>query len=133
MPASLSDGSRIEFLRTTGEQNLPVASKAADKPKLRRKRWLTRRWQQSRVTRCEIGGKARPPLDAGDVERTRQSGHQSGPQTEEGSLVVRKNSIRLPSDRDAGTYLFGFPALGNPINQRRGRKILLSRTDAVPS
>jgi hypothetical protein len=21
--------------------------------------------------------------------------------------VVRKNSIRLPSDRDAGTYLFG--------------------------
>lgn len=46
---------------------------------------------------------------------------------------VRKNSIRLLSDRDDGTYLFGFPALGNPINQRRGRKILLSRTDAVPS
>jgi hypothetical protein len=28
--------------------------------------------------------------------------------------VVRKNSIRLPSDRDTGTYLFGFPALGSP-------------------
>ncbi len=32
--------------------------------------------------------------------------------------VVRKNSIRLPSDRDAGTYLFGFPALGSPKNHR---------------
>ena len=26
-------------------------------------------------------------------------------------VLVRKNSIRLPSDRDAGTYLFGFPRM----------------------
>ena len=32
-------------------------------------------------------------------------------------LVVRKNSIRLPSHRDAATCLFGFPALGNSKNQ----------------
>ena len=31
--------------------------------------------------------------------------------------VVRKNSIRLPSDRDAGTYSLGFLMLGNPKNQ----------------
>jgi hypothetical protein len=31
--------------------------------------------------------------------------------------VVRKNSIRLPSDSDAGTYLFGILSLGNPKNQ----------------
>jgi hypothetical protein len=30
------------------------------------------------------------------------------------SPVVRKNSIWLPSDRDVGTYLFGFAALENP-------------------
>ena len=33
--------------------------------------------------------------------------------------VVRKNSIGLPSDRDAGTYLFGFPALGSPLSTRK--------------
>ena len=33
--------------------------------------------------------------------------------------MVRKNSIRLPSDRDAGTYLFGFAALENPRSQPR--------------
>jgi hypothetical protein len=47
--------------------------------------------------------------------------------------VVRKNCIRLRSDRDAGTYLFGFPVLGNPKNQSCEQKILLSRTDPVPS
>jgi len=47
--------------------------------------------------------------------------------------VVRKNSIRLPSDRDAGTYLFGFPALGSPKNQSCERKMLLSRADPVQS
>ena len=48
-------------------------------------------------------------------------------------VVVRKNSIRLPSHRDAGTYLFGFPALANSKNQSCEEKILLSRTDRVPS
>jgi hypothetical protein len=48
-------------------------------------------------------------------------------------LVVRKNSIRLPSDRDAGTYLFGFPALGSPKNQSCEQKMLLSRADPVQS
>jgi hypothetical protein len=33
--------------------------------------------------------------------------------------VVRKNSIGLPSDRDVGTYLFGFAALENPRSQPR--------------
>ena len=47
--------------------------------------------------------------------------------------VVRKNSIRLPSDRDAGTYLFGFPALGSPKNQSCEQKMLLSRADPVQS
>ena len=28
--------------------------------------------------------------------------------------VVRKNSMQLPSDREAGTYLFGLPALEKP-------------------
>src|SRR6266704_6936424 len=46
-------------VRNVPDQGLPVASKAADKPKLRRRRWLTRRSQQSRVTRCEIGDTAR--------------------------------------------------------------------------
>src|ERR1700694_2234648 len=39
--------------------------------------------------------------------------------------VVRKNSIQLPSDRNAGTYLFGFSSLGNPKNQFCEQKILL--------
>ena len=47
--------------------------------------------------------------------------------------VVRKNSIRLLSDRDAGTYLFGFPALGSPKNQSCEHKMLLSRADPVQS
>jgi hypothetical protein len=47
--------------------------------------------------------------------------------------VVRKNSIRLASDRDAGTYLFGFPALGSPKNQSCEQKMLLSRADPVQS
>src|SRR5437660_12573562 len=34
-----------------------------------------------------------------------------------GVAVVRKNSIRLPSDRDAGSYLFGFLRLRNRKNQ----------------
>jgi hypothetical protein len=42
-------------------------------------------------------------------------------------VVVRKNSIRLPSDRDAGTYLFGLPALGSSKNQSCEQKMLLSR------
>jgi hypothetical protein len=33
--------------------------------------------------------------------------------------VVRKNSLRLPSDRDVGTHLFGFAALENPRSQPR--------------
>jgi len=48
-------------------------------------------------------------------------------------VVVRKNSIRLPSDRDAGTYLFGFPTLGSPKNQSCDQKMLLSRADPVQS
>jgi hypothetical protein len=48
-------------------------------------------------------------------------------------VVVRKNSIKLPSDRDAGTYLFGFPALGSPKNQSCEQKMLLSRADPVQS
>ena len=31
----------------------------------------------------------------------------------EGSVVLRKNSIWLPSDRDVGTCFFGFPSLEN--------------------
>jgi hypothetical protein len=54
-------------------------------------------------------------------------------QSSDKQVVVRKNSIRLSSDRDAGSYLFGFPTLGNPRNQLSWRKILLSRTDPVPS
>jgi hypothetical protein len=46
-------------------------------------------------------------------------------------VVVRKNSIRLPSDRDAGTYLFGFPALGSPKNQSCEQKMLLNRAEPV--
>ena len=34
----------------------------------------------------------------------------------------RKNSIQLPSDGDAGTYLFGYHRFGNPRNQPAGRK-----------
>jgi hypothetical protein len=49
------------------------------------------------------------------------------------SPVVRKNPIRRPSDRDAGTYLFGFRELENPRVQPRRQKTLLSRTDRVPS
>src|SRR6516225_981634 len=33
--------------------------------------------------------------------------------------VVRKNSVWRPSDRDVGTYLFGFAALENPRSQPR--------------
>jgi hypothetical protein len=32
---------------------------------------------------------------------------------------VRKNSIRLPSDRDVGTYLYCFAVLENPRSQPR--------------
>jgi hypothetical protein len=46
---------------------------------------------------------------------------------------VRKNPIRRPSDRDAGTHLFGFRELENPGVQPREQKTLLSRTDRVPS
>jgi len=49
------------------------------------------------------------------------------------TAVVRKNSIRLPSDRDVGTYLFGFFALENPGSQLGWQKIPLSLTDPVPS
>src|SRR5215472_4567935 len=48
-----------------------------------------------------------------------------------GRAVVRKNPIRLPSDRDAGTYLFGFPALGSPKTNPECRKIAFNRTDTV--
>jgi hypothetical protein len=47
--------------------------------------------------------------------------------------VVHKNSIRCPSDRDVGAYLFGFRELENPRGQPRGQKTLLSQTDRVPS
>ena len=36
--------------------------------------------------------------------------------------VVRKNSVRLPCDRDVGTYLFGLRDLENPGSQFGGRK-----------
>jgi hypothetical protein len=35
------------------------------------------------------------------------------------AIVVRKNSIRLPTDRDVGTYLLGFRELENPRGQPR--------------
>jgi hypothetical protein len=47
--------------------------------------------------------------------------------------VVRKNSIRLPSSRDVGTYLFGLRDFENPGSQLGCHKILLSLTDPVPS
>ena len=46
--------------------------------------------------------------------------------------MVRKNSIRLPSDRDVGTYLFGLRDLENPGSQLGWQKIPLSLTDPVP-
>jgi hypothetical protein len=47
--------------------------------------------------------------------------------------VVRKNSVRLPSDRDVGTYLFGLRDLEDPGSQLGWQKIPLSLTDRVPS
>jgi hypothetical protein len=47
--------------------------------------------------------------------------------------VVRKNSIRLPSDRDVGTYLYCFPALESPKASPAWQKTLLSRADRMPS
>jgi hypothetical protein len=60
-------------------------------------------------------------------------GHQK--MTFESTLppVVRKNSIRLPSDRDVGTYLFGLQDVENPESQLGWQKIPLSLTDPVPS
>jgi hypothetical protein len=58
---------------------------------------------------------------------------KNGGMAQRGMVVVRKNSIRLPCDRDAGTYLFGFPALGSPKNQSCEQKMLLSRADRVQS
>ncbi len=39
------------------------------------------------------------------------------PGTPTGTVVVRKDSIRLPCDRDVGTYLFGLRDLENPGSQ----------------
>ena len=50
-----------------------------------------------------------------------------------GDLWYAKIPSGSPSDRDAGTYLFGFPALASPKNQSCGQKMLLSRADPVPS
>jgi len=47
--------------------------------------------------------------------------------------VVRKNSIRLPSDRDVGSYLFGIRDLENPRSPLGLQKVPLSLTDPVPS
>jgi hypothetical protein len=47
--------------------------------------------------------------------------------------MVRKNSIRLPSDRDVGTYLFGLRDFENAGSQLGWQKIPLSLTDPVPS
>jgi hypothetical protein len=44
------------------------------------------------------------------------------------AVVVLKNSIRLPSDRDVGTYLFGLRDLENPGSQLGWQKIPLSLT-----
>ena len=43
--------------------------------------------------------------------------------------MVRKNSIRLSSDRDVGTYLFGLRDLENPGSQLGWQKIPLSLTE----
>jgi hypothetical protein len=45
----------------------------------------------------------------------------------------RQNSIRLPSDRDAGTYLFGFPTLENARSQPCLAENTFSRADRMPS
>ena len=42
------------------------------------------------------------------------------------AVVVLKNSIRLPSDRDVGTYLFGLRDLENPGSQLGWQKIPVS-------
>jgi len=47
--------------------------------------------------------------------------------------VVRKNSIRLPCDRDVATYLFGLRDLENSGSQLGWQKIPLSLIDPVPS
>jgi len=51
------------------------------------------------------------------IYRNQEKGMIRGDDGEQ--VVVRKNSIRLPSDRDVGTYLFGFAALKNPRSQPR--------------
>ena len=55
------------------------------------------------------------------------------PGTPTGTVVVRKDSIRLPCDRDVGTYLFGLRDLENPESQLGWQKIPLSLIDPVPS
>jgi hypothetical protein len=47
--------------------------------------------------------------------------------------VVRKNSIRLPSDGDVGTYLLGLRDLENLGSPLGWQKIPLSQTDPVSS
>jgi NAD(P)-dependent dehydrogenase (short-subunit alcohol dehydrogenase family) len=37
--------------------------------------------------------------------------------------VIRIKCIQLPSDRDAGTYLFGFPALGFPVRETKDERV----------
>jgi hypothetical protein len=59
--------------------------------------------------------------------------HAAAGATQEFHPVLRKNSIRLPSDRDVGTYLFGLRDLENPGSQLGWQKIPLSLTDPVPS
>ena len=45
--------------------------------------------------------------------------------------MVRKNSIRLPSDRDVGTYLFGLRNLENSGSQLGWQKMPFSLPDPV--
>jgi hypothetical protein len=56
------------------------------------------------------------PADSGDANAL-ECGldllFQHGRQIEWLAPVLRKNSIWLPSDRDVGTCLFGFPSLEN--------------------
>jgi hypothetical protein len=55
------------------------------------------------------------------AERKISSGGQALGEAVE-PAVVRKNSIRRSSDRDVGTYLFGFRELENPRGQPRRQK-----------
>jgi hypothetical protein len=68
--------------------------------------------KSDRSRRTAACGAGEPDTNQFFTQLMRLSGNPFQP------VVVRKSSIRFPTDRDAGTYLFGFAAL-NPRGQPR--------------